>query len=304
MAKSASHAAPRYRSTPPYQSSHEGIHIAFFREVLGGVRRVMAEKYDLHRTSIRPIGSDASRLSIPVTITGFNGSGKKVRYFGKILGSKDLLSDRSMQFFKNLYLQLNAQDPIFGFTETAEDMARQQYESLKAIYDTGIPTAKPHGYHLVNGNIWLLVAEFLESHPVSSGKEVTLAQIDTLLGYLKRLHAKGIYHGDIKSDNIMLGDKIYILDSGVFRDDVDASKKQAYDLACLICSVLKCQPVEGTVQNARKYYTRQNLLDVVEYIDLIQQRQDFHFDDQEKDSLKGAVRGRRAAVLHLAVAGS
>ena len=272
------------------RSSHEVMHIAFFREVLRDIRRIMAEKYHLSRTSVRPIRSDASRLSIPVKITGLNPTGDHIRYFGKILGSNDILSDRSMQLFKNLYLQMNAQDPIFGFTETAEDMARQQYESLHAIYKTGIPTAKPFGYHLVNGGIWLLVAEFLYSRPVSECSEVTIEQIDTLFGYLKRLHSKGIFHGDIKPDNIMLGDKIYILDSGVFRHDVAASKKQAYDLACLICSFLDCNTAEGTVKDARKYYSRQNILDAVEYIDLIQQRQDFHFNNQQKNALKKAMK--------------
>ncbi|MGA8424033.1 MAG: hypothetical protein WB778_00385 [Thermoplasmata archaeon] len=267
------------------------IHIAFFREVLHDIRRIMTENYGLSRISIRPISSDASRLSIPVTISGLDRSGKRVRFFGKILGSNDILSDRSMQLFKNLYLQMNAQDPIFGFTETAEAMARQQYQSLLAIYAAGIPTAKPLGVHSINTSMWLLVAEFLESRPVSQYEKVTTEQIDTLFSYLKRMHAKGIFHGDIKADNIMLGDKIYILDAGVFRADVDASKKRAYDMACLICSFMDCHPVAGTIEDARKYYTRQNILDAVKYIDLVQQRADFHFSNQQKNALKQVMRG-------------
>jgi tRNA A-37 threonylcarbamoyl transferase component Bud32 len=229
-------------------------------------------------------------LSIPVKITGFTSKGVAATYFGKILGSNDILSDRSMQFFKNLYLQMNAQDPIFGFTETAEDMARQQFESLDAIYKTGIPTARPFGYHLVSGGIWLLVAEYLDSRPVSEGSEVTHEQIDTLFGYLKRMHAKRIFHGDIKADNIMLGDKIYVLDAGVFRDDVREAKKQAYDLACLICSFLDRTTPEETVRIARKHYTRANVLAAVEYLPLIQQRQDFHFNDEQKAALEQAMK--------------
>jgi tRNA A-37 threonylcarbamoyl transferase component Bud32 len=272
-------------------STRELLRIAFFREVLRDVRRIMAEKYDLGRTSVRPIRSDASHLSIPVKITGVDSAGAHVRYFGKILGSNDIISDRSMQFFKNLYLQMNAQDPIFGFTETAGDMARQQYESLQAIYKSGVPTAKPFGFHQVSGGIWLLVAEFLESRPVSESLEVTVDQIDTLFGYLKRLHSRGIYHGDIKADNLMLGDRIFILDCGVFRDDVDPSKKQAHDLACLMCSFLDRTTAEGVVRSARGHYARSDLLEAVEYIDLIQQRQDFHFTNQQKAALKRAMRG-------------
>jgi hypothetical protein len=266
--------------------SHETKHIAFFREVLRDIRRVMAETYHLRRVSVRPIGAEGARLSIPIKISGVDRAGNRARYFGKILGSVDILSDRSMQFVKNLYLELNAQDPIFGFTETAEDMARQQFESLQAIYRAGIPTARPLGYHSVTKGTWLLVAEFLDSKPVSESTECTAEQIDTLFGYLQRLHRKGIFHGDIKPQNIMLGDRIYILDAGVFRKHVDPSKKRAYDLACLICSFMDCHPIEGTVENSRLYYSRQNLLDAVKYIDLVQQRQDFHFDDRQKINLK------------------
>jgi tRNA A-37 threonylcarbamoyl transferase component Bud32 len=265
---------------------HEAAHIAFFREVLRDIRRIMAEKYDLRRVSIRPIGSDASRLSIPVTITGLNHEGEKVRYFGKVLGNNDVLSDRSMQFVKNLYLEMNAQDPIFGFTDTAEDMARQQYESLHAIFESGVPTARPYGYHRVNAGTWLLVAEFLDARPISDWNECTIEQIDTVFGYLKKLHSRGLFHGDIKPDNIMLGDKIYILDTGVLRKDADKSKKQAYDLACLICTFLDSHPVERTVRHARQYYSRQNFADAAEYIDLVQRRQDFHFSDEQKNTLK------------------
>jgi tRNA A-37 threonylcarbamoyl transferase component Bud32 len=276
---------------PRSKSRDEGPQIAFFREVLREIRGTMHEKYGLSRVSVRPIKADASRLSIPVKITGVNRRGEQVRYFGKILGSNDIISDRSMQFFKNLYLQMNAQDPIFGFTETAEEMARQQYESLQSIYDAGIPTAAPLGYHRVNDSIWLLVTQFLESHPVSEVNEVTVEQIDTLFGYLRTMHRKGIFHGDIKPENIMLGDRIYVLDAGVFRTKTDPAKKKAYDLACLVCSFLDCHPLEGTVANARRYFPRQELQNAVEYIDLIQQRQDFHFGNQQKLAIKRALRG-------------
>jgi tRNA A-37 threonylcarbamoyl transferase component Bud32 len=277
------------------RTGHEARHVAYFRGVLSDIRRVMGETYDLHGVSVRPIGSDAARLSIPVKISGVNAGGEKVRYFGKILGSKDILSDRSMQFVKNLYLELNALDPIFGFTETAEDMARQQFESLHAIFEAGIPTARPLGYHPVRQGTWLLVAEFLHSRSVSDSRECTAEQIDTLFGYLQTLHRKGIYHGDIKPENIMLGDRIYILDAGVFRKHVDPSKKRAYDLACLLCSFMDCASVESTVESAQEYYTPQQIREGIKYIDLIQQRQDFHFDDRQKTLLKHLMKGAPTA---------
>jgi tRNA A-37 threonylcarbamoyl transferase component Bud32 len=160
------------------------------------------------------------------------------------------------------------------------------------------------GYHSVSEGTWLLVAEFLDSRPVSECTECTIEQIDTLFGYLRRLHTKGIFHGDIKPENIMLGGEIYILDAGVFRKNVDPSKKRAYDLACLICSFMERHPAEGTVRSARRYYTRQNLLDAIKYIDLVQQRQDFHFDDQQKKRLKQLMKGTQDRFPRPATAGA
>jgi hypothetical protein len=151
--------------------SDEETHRSFFRDVLQNVRRIMAEKYGLDDVSIRPIGSGASRLSIPVKITGVNERGKKVTYFGKILGSSDIMTARSIQFFKNIYLQMNEKDPIFGVSKSAEEMAREQYETLKAIHKIGVPTAKPFGYHWINGILWLVVVEYLEAKTRSAGEE-------------------------------------------------------------------------------------------------------------------------------------
>jgi tRNA A-37 threonylcarbamoyl transferase component Bud32 len=271
---------------PLVAPSPEAQQIAFFREVLRDTRRIMTRQYGLRWVSIRPIGSDGSHLSMPVKITGVNRAGQRVWYFGKILGNHDVVSDRSMQFVKNLYLQMNEQDPIFGFTDTPEEMARQQFESLKAIYESGIPTAKPFGYHRITEGTWLLVAEFLEARPLSDRKTCSIEQIDTLFGYLKRLHSRGLFHGDIKPENIMLGDRIYILDTGVLRQDVDIAQRQAYDLACLLCTFLEYHPVKAVLQCARRYYPRQDFLRAVEYVDLVQQRQDFHFTNEQKNDLK------------------
>lgn len=272
------------------ETNHDETYRTFFREVLQNIRRIMAENYGMKEVSIRPISSNTSRLSIPIKITGLNEKGEKVHYFGKILGGSDIFSARSMQFFKNVYLRMNAQDPIFGNSETAEDMAREQYKMLQAIYNSGIPTAKPHGYHWIHGILWLLVAEFLDVKPVSAFKEVDPRQIDMVFRYLKKMHRMKIFHGDLKPDNIMVGKNIYILDVGRFREGVPAAKKQAYDIACLICSFLECQPVEEIVKIARKHYSRQHLRAAADYVKLVQRRPDIRFTDQTKNKLLHLLR--------------
>jgi tRNA A-37 threonylcarbamoyl transferase component Bud32 len=273
-------AAPSSRSHPAVRK------VAFFRDVLRDIRQIMGAEYGIRRVSIRPIGADGSHLSMPVKITGVDREGRRVRYFGKILGSGDVVSERSMQFVKNLYLEINALDPIFDFADTAEQMGRRQFGSLKAIYESGVPTARPYGLHQLNPTTWLLVVEFLDARPLSEWTACTDEQVDTVFGYLWRLHEQGLVHGDIKAENILQGDRLFLLDAGVLRNDVDLSKRQAYDLACLLCTFLHRHPIRQTVICARRYYSSQNLRDAAEYLELVQQRQDFHFSNEQKNELK------------------
>jgi tRNA A-37 threonylcarbamoyl transferase component Bud32 len=279
--------------TSPAEESHEEVHRAYFSEVLESIRRLMGRQYGLKEVSIRPIGTGGSRLSIPVRITGTGRDGRKERFFGKILGSSDLTVAASIQFFKNIYLHMNAQDPIFEASRSAEDMARDQFESLKAIHDLGIPTARPFGYHRLDSGLWLVVAEFLEARPMAETGDVTAEQLSTVFRYLKKMHRNKVFHGDLKPENIMVGEKIYVLDVGRFRPGVNQAKKRAYDLVCLICSLLESAPAEKVVAVARKFSSRKDLRAGAAYLDLVQRRPDINFTDETKEKLRRLMVGRR-----------
>jgi tRNA A-37 threonylcarbamoyl transferase component Bud32 len=247
----------------------------------------------MKKISIEYIAAGAARLSNPIKITGLNEKDEKIRYFGKVIGSNDILSVRYIQFLKNIYLQMNTQQQIFEMYDTTEDMVRDQYETLQVIYKSGIPAIKPYGYHQINDSQWLLVAEFIDVKPFSMLEKVDPKQIDLVFNYLKKAHHKKIFHGDIKPDNILVGDKIYILDAGHFRKDAPAAKKQAYDLACMISSFLEHQPVEEIVKIAQKYYSRRYIQAAADYIELIQMRPDIHFTDETKQQLLRLLKGKQ-----------
>ena len=279
--------------TGPAEQSLEEMHRVYFKEVLESVRQVMARHYGLSEVSIRPIGTGGSRLSIPTRITGTDRNGQRVRYFGKILGSSDLTVAASIQFFKNIYLRMNAQDPIFEFSRSAEEMARHQYEMLESIHKLGVPTARPHGYHRIDGGLWLLVAEYLEAEPMSASGQVTPEQLGAVFIYMKRMHRHNLFHGDIKPENLMVGKKLYILDVGHFREGVRNSRKRAYDLACLICSLLECAPPDKVAALARRHYPRRDLAAAAAYLDLVQRRPDINFTDETKERLRRLLNGQR-----------
>ena len=268
-------------------------HQAFLQDIQRNIRRILSENYKMKKISIEYIAAGAARLSNPIKITGVNEKDEKIRYFGKVIGSNDILSVRYIQFLKNIYLQMNTQQPIFEMYETTEDMVRDQYEMMRAIYKSGIPAIKPYGYHQINDSQWLLVAEFLDVKPFPMLEKVDPKQIDLVFYYLKKAHHKKIFHGDIKPDNILVGDEIYILDAGHFRKDAPESKKQSYDLACMISSFLEYQPVEEIVKIAKKYYSHRYIQAAANYIELIQMRPDIHFTDETKEKLLRLLKGKR-----------
>jgi tRNA A-37 threonylcarbamoyl transferase component Bud32 len=257
----------------------------FFRSVLHRIRQIAAENYKINKISIRLIHTEGSRLSSPIEITGVTKKGKKIHYFGKIIGNSDVFTYRSIQYLKNVYLQLHNKNPIFGVFETPEEMAQGQYQTLKRIYTNGIPTAKPYGCHLVQDSLWLLITEYLDAKPLSSIEKIDSKQINMIFSHLKKMHKKKIYHGDLKPDNIVIGRRIYIIDVGHLSKDVPRGEKQAYDLACIICSFLKYHPADEIIKIAKKYYSLKKLRSVSNYIELVQMRPDIHFNDEMKKKL-------------------
>ena len=274
------------------QPTHEA-HQLFLQDIQRNIHRILSKNYKMKKISIEYIAAGAARLSNPIKITGLNEKGEKIRYFGKVIGSNDILSVRYIQFLKNIYLQMNTQQQIFEMYDTVEDMVRDQYETMQVIYKSGIPAIKPYGYHQINDSQWLLVAEFIDVKPFSMLEKVDPKQIDLVFNYLKKAHHKNIFHGDIKPDNILVGDKIYILDAGHFRKDAPIAKKISYDLACMISSFLECQPVEEIVKIAQKYYPRRYIQAAADYIELIQMRPDIHFTDETKQQLLRLLKGKQ-----------
>jgi tRNA A-37 threonylcarbamoyl transferase component Bud32 len=100
------------------------------------------------------------------------------------------------------------------------------------------------------------------------------------------MHKNKLFHGDIKPDNIMLGDKLYIVDVGRFKDEADDKAKMAYDLVCLVCSFLGHFPAEQIIATALKHNTKAELRLSAGYIPLVQRRPDFYFIDETADKLR------------------
>jgi serine/threonine protein kinase len=273
--------------TTPAQDTSSVATGVYHTETLRIVKNIMVKHFRMTSVSIRPVDVGVSRLSIPLKITGKTKRGKRIHYFGKVISNSDMLTDRSIQLLKNVYLQIHAQTPLFGIFESTEEMIQEHFERLQAIYHLGIPTARPYGYYWVKGPSWLLVTEFLDAKPISLLHTIEPPVVSTVFRYLHTMHHRHVFHGDLKPDNIMIDDdaRIYLLDIGHLRTDVPTRLRQAYDLACLLCCFLAFCPIEDILTVARKYYRRQSLAAAASYIELVQMRPDIHFSDETKKKL-------------------
>ncbi|QLH74538.1 MAG: hypothetical protein HPY73_03105 [Methanomassiliicoccales archaeon] len=257
-------------------------HREFFRQVLESVHEIMRREYGFKEMMIKPLGAGGSRLSIPVKIQGVDRMGNEVKVFAKILGNSELMTARTIQLFKNIFLEMNGRAPMFDFNASAEKMARHQYELLRAIHGLGIPTARPLGYHKLKGNLWMLVEEFLDARPISDVSKITEDHLDTAFSYLAMMHKNGIFHGDIKPENIMFADRVYIMDVGNFLDEAPEEDKRAYDIACQIASFLQYAPPRKIVSLASRHFSRRDIQHAADFIELIQRRPDINFSDEVK----------------------
>ncbi len=267
------------------EAEQHKTHREFFRDMLQDIHKIMETEFNLTNVSIKPVGAEVARLSIPIKIEGTDSNGKRVRYFGKILGGTDNMTARTIQLFKNLYLHMNSMEPMFRVTESPEELAKHQYEMMNAISQLGIPTATPRGVFPLRAKLWLLVADFLDAVPIEDVPKLTDEHLDTVFGYLRKMHDNDIYHGDIKPDNLMFGEKVYIVDVGNFMDEAPPSQKLAYDLASQITSFLEYMPADKIVEIARKYYPCEDLMAAAKYLDIIQRRPDIVLTNENKKEL-------------------
>jgi tRNA A-37 threonylcarbamoyl transferase component Bud32 len=266
-------------------------HRAYFREMLLSVHEVLRREYGLREIAIYPCSNGGSRLSIPARVEAVGADGREVKLFIKILGSSEMLTARAMQMFKNIFLKMFEKESLFDTSTSAETLAMHQYRLLKRIYDLGVPTARPLGCHAISQNKWLLTEEYLDAAVVGKVAVVTEKHLDTAFREIALMRHESVYHGDIKPENIIFADKVYILDVGNFLDSAPEEEMAAYDLASAIATCLEYAPPEDVLALALKHFSKREVRHAADYIELIQRRPDFNISDDAKGELVGLMRG-------------
>jgi tRNA A-37 threonylcarbamoyl transferase component Bud32 len=256
--------------------------------VLDRIRQVLENEHGMREVVIRPMGASAARLSIPIRIYYCRSDGSRDIAFGKLIGSTEPFLERSIQLAKNLYLQTGACVPIFGFAGTAREMAEHQFRTMGRIHQCGVPTARPLGCHDLGEGRYLLVTEFLRGKAVD-GHSADPRVVDQAFAHLSLMHQNGVFHGDIKPENILVGERVYIIDVGRFRDDVPEESRCAYDLASMMCSFLGPAGHQAVLDAAARHFSVGQLRMAADYLELVRRRPDMRCGAEDVARLAAAL---------------
>jgi tRNA A-37 threonylcarbamoyl transferase component Bud32 len=100
------------------------------------------------------------------------------------------------------------------------------------------------------------------------------------------MHKNGIYHGDIKPENFLFADQVYIMDVGNFLKDAPDKEKVSYDVACALASFLDLATPEKLVKLAKGHYGVRDMKRAASYLELIDRRPDFQMAPEKMKKLK------------------
>lgn len=124
----------------------------------------------------------------------------------------------------------------------------------------------------------------------SALKHNYLAMMDETFRELKAMHGHGIYHGDVKLDNLIYSKgSVFVLDC-LKLDERESSEAAAFDLACLMCALAGKVPVSAIVEHARHYFSDADLHRAASMVDIALYKIDLELPHGVIKELREALR--------------
>lgn len=268
--------------------------VPYMQKVVVSAKLLLEEKHDITQVRLRPVNLRSARFSLPCVVEG-ERDGKPTKMFTKIVGSSDHFTAVISQFMKNMYLEKQGRQAIFEVPPSALDIVRQQYDGLLALINNGFLTSRPLGYYDIDGIRAMLVLEFVTGRPFSK-VDLTPALAEAAFDVMRRMHQRGLNHGDIKLDNLVLAPdgEIFLMDVGSFRAGVPLIEGRAYDIASMLCALSERMPVEQLLEAGVHKYPLADREAAVPYVDLSRNRPDFSLPDEIIDPIKQRLSGGAA----------
>ncbi|MFB6201555.1 MAG: RIO1 family regulatory kinase/ATPase [Halorhabdus sp.] len=249
---------------------------------LEAVVRGVIERYDEPAARVEFLEAD-NWLSTPMVVND--------RYFVKAISEQHSLLHAVLTTGRNVGAFTSGTEGFFEHFGTPLQMAEHELEATREMAAVGLNVPEPIEAFEVEGlGVLVLgyVPEFRSLEQLEP-REVRAFAPD-LLAALDQMHAAGLAHGDLRSENVLVsGDDLYFIDATSVRDGIDEAR--AYDIACALGVLAALLGPRETVALAVDQIDIDALLEAREFLDFVTIRPDHDFD---AGAVKGEIENRAA----------
>lgn len=222
------------------------------------IRFLFRKRYKLSHISVSLAGG-SYWLSIPCIVAGIDRKTRQEKkYLGKIINNASALKHRYMTVLRNLGVLASGVEFTFHEYLDALDMVKYERDSLMRLREHSIDVPEVYGVHKLNYEDYILVMEFIEGKPLSK-MELNGDIADEVFRILKTMHDNGLFHGDIKLDNLLWANGRIVVVDCLKIDGNEPQKAEDFDLICAICALSQKLPVSLVLERARKYHSPEEL---------------------------------------------
>jgi serine/threonine protein kinase len=199
--------------------------------------------------------------------------------FVKVITPQNALVHAMFTAGRNLGIFSSGTEGFFERFETPLEMAEHELAATRRMFDEGLNVPEPLEAFEFEG-LGVLVLEFLpEMEPLDAQPTETVAALaPTVFETLSRMHAAGIVHGDLRSENVLLANgELFVIDATkVTEGAIDEAR--AYDVACALAALESLVDARTAVAASRETVDADTLLSAENYLDFVNIRPDHDFD--------------------------
>jgi hypothetical protein len=244
-------------------------------EQLERVFREFARRHDREEVRVRFIDAD-NWLSIPAVVDE--------EWFVKIVTPQNAFVHSLFTVGRNIGAVSRGREGFFDRYADPVSMAEHELQAIERMRSAGIDAPTPVEAFEVDG-LGVLVVEYIPEFRTLG--ELTDDELRTLapdlFERLRVVHDHEMAHGDLRQENVLLsGDRLYFIDATKVRTEDEAAPNaladaRAYDLACALAMLAPRVGPRAAVEAATQVYDAADLLDALEFLDVVALRPDHDF---------------------------
>jgi serine/threonine protein kinase len=263
------------------------------RDTLSPIRRaqiryLFKRSYGLSRIGIRLAGG-SFWMSIPCIVEGIDKkTGTPRKYVGKIINDRSALKHRYMTTLRRLDVLAEGTKLDFMDHLDANDMVYFERDWMVQLKQKGISVPEFYGVHRLNYDDYILVMEFIDGQPLSK-VSIDEAIVDQIFSMLKIMHEAGVFHGDMKLDNLIYSNgRIYVIDSLKINPD-EPLRAQAFDLISIVLALAQRMPIDVVVASAKRYHSNDALEAAAEFLGMAQHKAEIELPPEKIDEIRRSL---------------